>query len=103
MTLALGVDNMPQMLQVSNDQLKSLCELKSCGISGSDSSAYDEFRRYIQFVDGMYEVELPKKEGHPALPGNYHLCVRRMQGLIILLQQDPAILQKYHLTFMDQI
>ena len=63
----------------------------------------DEFRSTIQFVDGKYEVELPWKEGHPALPDNYHLCARRLQGLIKRLQQDPAILQEYDSIIKDQL
>ena len=94
-THALRVDGLSQNLQVLDDPPKSFRELESFGLSGSDSSVYDEFRSNIRFLHGKYKVELPWKEGHPALPDNYHLCVRWLQLLIKRLQQDAGISYGY--------
>ena len=64
---------------------------------------YDDFGSSIQLVDGRYEVQLPWKEGHPALTDNYQLCLKRLHGLTKRLKQDPAILQKYDTTIHNQI
>lgn len=102
-THTLRVDGLPQNGKALDDRLKSFWELESFGISSSDYSVHDEFRSTIRFVDGKYEVELPWKEGHPALSDNYHLCARRLQGLIKRLQQDPAVLREYDTTIKEQL
>ena len=90
-------------LQVLDDRLKSFWELESFGISGSDRSVYDEFGDSVRFVNGRYEVELPWKEAHPALPNNYHLCVQRLRGLLKRLKHNPDVLFEYTSTIRDQL
>jgi hypothetical protein len=91
------------MLQRLDNRIKSFWELESFGISPSEQSVYDDFGSSIRLVDGRYEVQLPWKEGHPALADNYQLCLRRLQGLTKRLKQDPAILQEYDATIQNQI
>jgi len=78
--------------------IKSFWELESFGISTSEHSVYNDFGSSIQLVDGRYKVQLPWKEGHPALADNYQLCLKRLHGLMKRLKQDPAILQEYDTT-----
>ena len=48
----------------------------------------------VQLKNGRYEVSLPWREYHKSLPDNYDLSLRRLQGLLRKLRQDPAILKK---------
>ena len=102
-THTLRVDGFTQDSEVLEDRLKSFWELESFGISKSDCSVYDKFGSSIRFVEGRYEVELPWKEAHLALPDNYHLCLRRLRGLLKRLKHDPEILQAYDSTIRDQV
>lgn len=58
-------------LQQLDNRIKSFWELESFGISASEHSVYDDFGSSIRLVDGRYEVQLPWREGHPALADNY--------------------------------
>ena len=78
----LCVDGLRKDPQVLDDRLKSFWELELFRISGADRSVYDEFGSSVRFVEGRYEVELPWKEAHPALPDNYNVCVTRLRGLL---------------------
>ena len=102
-THSLRIDGMPSKLQQLDNRIKSFWDLESFGISASEHSVYDDFGSSIQLVDGRYEVQLPWKEGHPALADNYKLCLRRLHGLTKRLKQDPAILQEYDATIKNQI
>ena len=103
LTHTLRVDGLPQGSQSLDDRLKTFWELESFGISGSERSVQEEFGSTIRFVDGKYEVELPWKEGHPELPDNYHLSLKRLHGLSKRLKQDPAILREYNSIIQDQL
>ena len=37
------------------------------------------------------------------LPDNYQLCLKRLQGLLCRLQQDPVALQEYDSVIQNQI
>ena len=69
----------------------------------SERSVHDEFGSSIQFVEGRYEVQLPWKDDHPALPDNYQLCLKWLYGLVKRLKQDPAILWEYDSTIRKQV
>ena len=77
-THTLRVDGLPRDSPNLDDRLKSFWELESFGISGADHTVYNEFENTIRTVNGKYEVELPWKEGHPPLPDNRLLCVKRL-------------------------
>ena len=94
---------MSRNLQQLDNRIKAFWELESFGISASEHTVYDDFGSSIQLVEGRYEVQLPWKEGHPALADNYQLCLRRLQGLTKRLKQDPAILQEYDATIQNQM
>ena len=102
-THSLRVVGLSSKLQQLDNRIKSFWELESFGISASEHSVYDDFGSSIRLVDGKYEVQLPWKEGHPALADNYQLCLRRLHGLMKRLKQDPAILQEYDATIRSQI
>ena len=53
-------------------------------------------------MDGT-KVSLPWKEFHEPLPDNYQLSLKRLQGLLCRLRQDPAILKEYDRTIKDQL
>ena len=53
--------------------------------------------------DGRYKVSIPWKEFHEPLPDNYQLSLKRLQGLLCRLKQDPAILREYDSTIKDQL
>ena len=83
-------------------QLRSFWELESLGIH-EEKTLYDDFASNVSFEDGRYKVSLPWKEFHEPLPNNYHLSLKRLQGLLHRLKQDPAILNEYDSTIRDQL
>lgn len=72
------------------DTIKFFWELESFGITNAAHAVHDDFGTTIQLIDGRYEVQLPWKEGHPALRDNYQLCLKRLRGLMNGLKQDPG-------------
>ena len=56
-----------------NSTLKMFWDLESLGISNDDSFLLKEFDSDITFKDCRYQVTLPWKKSHDALPDNYHL------------------------------
>ena len=79
-------------------------ELGSLGINeDNDSSVLESFDRGIAYKDGRYQVSLPWKESHAALPDNYHLSKKCLLSLLHRLKQNPSVLQEYDATIRDQL
>ena len=72
--------------------LKSFWDLESFGIQEGETDVYQQFQKQIAFKDGRYEVNLPWKEAHAALPMHYDLSLKRLTGLLRRLRQTPDIL-----------
>ena len=53
--------------------------------------------------DGRYQVSLPWRHCHEPLPTNNELSLKRLQGLLCRLKQDPEILAEYDKTIRDQL
>ena len=87
----------------SDAVLRSFWELESLGIHGREDLAYGNFMNDVQLKNGRYEVSLPWREYHEALPDNYDLSLRRLQGLMRRLKQNPAILREYNAIIQDQL
>ena len=100
---ALHVGSHLHDMQVLEEHLKSFWDLESFGIIGPEHSVLDEFQDSIHFTDGRYEVSLPWKDPHQLLPDNYQLCVRRLQGLLRRLRQDPKLLLEYDSIIKNQL
>ena len=60
-------------------------------------------KKELSFEMDDYEVALPWKDPHPALPTNYHLCLKRLDGLHRRLQQTPTLLKEYDTTIQNQV
>ena len=89
-----------------NEHLKAFWELESFGVSPQSDhspSVYQQFEESVAFVDGRYEVQLPWKTTHAPLNDHYQLCLKRLQGLVRRLQQEPEVLREYDATIKEQI
>ena len=84
-------------------QLRSFWEPESLGIYKEERSVYEDFTSNITFQDGWYKVSLPWMEFQRPLPDNYQLSVKRLQGLLRRLNQDPQILREYDSTIKEQL
>ena len=102
-THTLRIDGLPETTKSLDDTLRSFWELESLGIKNPERSVQEEFSENIHFKDGRYEVSLPWRESHPMLPDNYHLCEKRLQGLLRRLRQDPTVLREYDSIIQAQI
>ena len=102
-THTLRVDGLSSESQLLDNRIKSFWELELFGIMASEHSVHDEFGSSIRLVEGRYEVQLPWKDAHPALPDNYQLCLKRLHGLVKRLKQDPTILCEYDSTIKKQV
>lgn len=78
------------------EQLHSFWDLESLGIVGPEKTLYDEFLSTVAYSSGRYEVTLPWKKHHKFLLDNYHLCLKRLKGLLHRLRQSPVLLQQYN-------
>ncbi len=101
-THVLRIDTRHQESTSLDEQLRSFWELESLGIH-EDKTFYDDFTTSVVFRDGRYQVCLPWKEFHEPLPDNYSLSVKRMQGLLRRLRQDPEILKEYDRIINEQL
>ena len=84
-------------------KLKLFWDLESLGIRPNEATVYTEFENTIRFSGGRYEVSLPWKESHAALPDNYDLSLKRLAGLLKRLRHDSKILLQYDAVIRDQI
>ena len=83
--------------------LRMFWELESLGVNSEDSAVVKNFDREITFKNGRYQVSLPWKPSHEALPDNYHLSKKRLLSLLRRLKQNPSILKEYDATIKDQL
>ncbi len=81
-----------------DEQLQSFWELEALGIQWVEKTLYDDFTSSITFSQGRYEVTLPWKEFHDSLLDHYQLSLKRLNGLLRRLRQEPVILEQYNHT-----
>jgi hypothetical protein len=65
-----------------------------------------EARKTLCYVDGRYQVQIPWKDGHPDLPNNYDMAVRRLECTEKRLRKDQTVDSAYcktieHGTFIN--
>ena len=89
--------------QSLDSTLKKFWDLESLGVNQDTPDVYAEFERWISFKDGRYEVALPWKETHGALPSNYELSLKRLTGLLRRLRQLPDVFQQYDKVIREQL
>ena len=99
-THALRVGSLQHDTETLDDRLRSFWDLESLD---PDQSVYEEFGSTVRFNDGRYEVSLPWKDPHPILPDNYQLSLKRLQGLLCHLRQNPKVLQEYDSIIQNQL
>ena len=63
-----------------DNRLKMFWEIKSLGIAHEKVDVYQEFEKSISFKGGRYEISLPWKQSHLALPTHYDLSLKRLAG-----------------------
>ena len=85
------------------EQLKSFWELESLGISEQEPTLYEQFKDHVTFDGSRYEVTLPWRDSASLLPDNYELSLSRLRGLLRRLRRNPALLDEYHKSIMDQV
>ena len=103
-THSLWVDAYQQQTESALEgQLKMFWDLESLGIRRDEPSVYDEFQRGIVYKHPRYEVSLPWRETHPALHDHYKLALRRLNGLLKRLKQNPEVLRQYDSVIREQL
>jgi len=56
-----------------------------------------------RFVDGHYQLRLPRKPGGPQLPDNRQQAVTRLSYLKRRLEKDPVLKDKYSAVIMEYL
>ena len=103
-THSLRVDAYQQQMESTlESQLKMFWDLESLGVRPNEPSVYDEFQRGIVYKHPRYEVSLPWKCAHPPLNDHYELVLRRLNGLLNRLKQDPEVLKQYDSVIKEQL
>ena len=64
---------------------------------------YDQFKLNVTFTGERYEVALPWKDSTLRLPDNYQLSLRRLQGLLWRLRQQPELLMEYDKAIREKL
>ena len=77
--------------------------MESLGIANPERSMITDFEECVCFKNGHYEVTLPWKDPHPPLPDNRQLSLKRLQGLIRRLRQQPSVFKEYNRVIQTQI
>lgn len=57
----------------------------------------------MSFKDGRYHVDLPFKERHAFLPGNYEQSLARLKCLIKRPRREPPVFQEYNKVIEEQL
>lgn len=83
--------------------LQQFWDLESLGVKRDDRSTLENFDESIVFKNGCYQVRLPWKETHPALPDNYQLSKKQLLRLLHCLKQRPSTLRDYDATIKEQL
>ena len=86
-----------------DQQLKRFWDLESLGIVQEKDELYDQFKLNVTFTGERYEVALPWKDSALWLPDNYQLSLRRLQGLLRRLRQQPELLMEYDKAIREQL
>ena len=97
-THVLHAETHPMDTCTLDNQLRSFWELEALGIQDEEKTLYDDFVGNVKFEAGRYKVPLPWKECHTPLPDNYQLSVKRLQGLLRRLRQEPSVQKAYDHT-----
>ena len=83
---------------ILKQELSKFWDIESLGIiPESEDAVYERFLNRVQMKETRYEVSLPWKEMHPALPDNYSLA-----SLIERLRKSPEVLREYDRVIKDQ-
>ena len=103
-TYSLMVDAYQQQTENELDnQLKMFWDLESLGVKHDEPSVYEEFLKAIVYKYPRYEVSLPWKQTYPVLHNHYKLALRRLNGLLKRLRQNPEILSQYDSVIKEQL
>ena len=86
-----------------DQQLKKFWELESMGISEEEDTLYEQFKANVVFNGERYQVALPWIDTFKVLPDNYSLSLKRLNGLLRRLRQQPMIFEEYNRVIRDQI
>ena len=83
--------------------MKWFWELESLGINKYDQSFYKEYLNTICHKErNRYEVQLPFKENHPLVHGNFELCKRHLLNLHQKIKDNPNLVKAYNDIFIEQ-
>ena len=92
-----------ESLQELDNRLKMFWDLESFVVNQNESSVYQEFQKEVTRKGNRYEVSLPWKQSHPALPDRYDLALRRLNGLLKRLRRNAELLHQYDNVIKEQI
>jgi len=85
------------------EELSKFWNIESLGKAPeSEDAVYQQFMKTIHMRNARYEVSLPWKEMHSALPGNFSLSDARLNSLVRRLRKTPDELREYEKVIKDQ-
>ncbi|KAK6741506.1 hypothetical protein RB195_009391 [Necator americanus] len=87
----------------SHDVEKEFCGPEKEEKANINAQVLENFNNTIARRNAGYVVRLPFKEDHEYLPDNKVLALHRLRSVLRKYQQEPHILQQYHIIFQDQI
>ena len=99
----LRVDTHLPIEEGLDSTLRRFWDLESIGIRNDDTTVLGDFSKRIAIDGGRYQVSLPWKETHAALPDNHQLSLKRLRGLLNRLKHNPPILEEYDSLIKDQL
>ncbi|RUA05998.1 MAG: hypothetical protein DSY43_03210 [Gammaproteobacteria bacterium] len=78
-------------------------DLETVGVKEEQSEACESFSDSINFTGNRYSVKLPWKVGHPELPDNYNISLRRLKSQVRRLEKESELLEEYSSIIRQQL
>jgi len=72
-------------------------------ISPENRVVIEKVRQSMNYKDGLYEVQIPWKDGIPSLPNNYEMAVRRLENTEKRLDRCPEMKTSYQNTICQYL
>ena len=85
------------------EQLEKFWDLETLGIVPHEQNVHEEFENSIEFNGIQYDVKLPWKPSHPALPDNYRTATNRLNSTLTRLRKSPDLLSQYSDIISEQL
>ena len=96
----------PNVFDEINANLKKFWEVENSGVdvdkqnilTPDEKKVLSQVQNSLRLVDGRYQLEVPRKNERPVLPGNYTMALKRLENTELKLLTHSEMAQDYQAT-----